>query len=196
MKPLLILLSAILISAIGYGQSAFEYFSIGLVKYNLDDFTKAISDFDRAIEANPEYSEAYNLRGASKYNLGDYEGAIEDYTSAIEIDSRQSDGIGLTIYDQRGKVIESKRSVTAEPFMATPFYNRALARSAKDDYQGAIEDFNAALQMDPSLITAYYFMGELKYELGDLTGACSDWQKANDHGIAEAAELLQELCTP
>jgi tetratricopeptide (TPR) repeat protein len=196
MKPLLMTISVMLISAISYGQSAFEYFSIGLVKYNLNDFEKAIADFDKALEANPEYSEAFNLRGASKFNLGDHEGAIEDYSKAIELDKRQTGGVRLTVYDQRGRMIESANQAMADPSLAAPYYNRALAREALEDYQGAIEDYTSALNIDPDLMSAFFFRGELKHRTGDRHGACSDWKRADELGVIEASELLREYCYP
>ena len=196
MKSLLMTISVILINAISYGQSAFEYFSIGMVKYNLNDFEKAITDFDKALEANPEYSEAFILRGASKFNLGDFEGAIEDYSMAIELDRRNAGGIRLTIYDQRGKMIESTNPAMADPSLATPYYNRALAREALEDHKGAIEDYTAALESDPELVSAYFFRGGLKHRTGDRFGACSDWKKADELGVIEASELLLEYCYP
>jgi tetratricopeptide (TPR) repeat protein len=196
MKPLLMTISIILISVISYGQSAFEYFSIGLVKYNLRDFEKAITDFDKALEANPEFSEVYNLRGASRFNLGDLEGAIEDYSMAIELERRQTGGVRLTVYDQRGRMIESANQAMVDPSLAAPYYNRAIARVALQDYQGAIEDYTSALDIDPDLMSAFFFRGELKHRTGDRHGACSDWKRAEELGVIEAAELLKEYCYP
>jgi tetratricopeptide (TPR) repeat protein len=196
MKGLLLSIFAILLNSVSYGQSGFEYFNIGLVKYNLSDFEKAISDFDRAIEVNPEYSEAYNLRGASKFNLGDFTGAIEDYNRAIELDKKHVGGIRLTIYDQRGRKIESTEPVIGNAGMAVPYYNRALAREALEDFEGAIEDYTAALDIDPDLLRAYFFRGGLKHLTGDLYGACSDWRQAGELGVVEALDLLMDHCDP
>lgn len=193
MKSLLIL-SGILWGANIFGQTAFEYYNIGLVKYNLHNHAQAISDFDKAIEINPEYAEAYNLRGASKYNIEDYEGAIEDYSRSIEINTRRLGVARLTISDYAGKVIESEKPSRVNSVLASPYYNRALAKVETGDYEGAIEDYSKALENNADLISVYYNRAVLKYKLEDMAGACSDWKKAELHGIIEAAEWFNNYC--
>ncbi len=57
-----------------------------LLNITLKDYKGAIEDYTKAIDINPDHSNAYNNRGLSKYNLKDYRGSIEDYTKAIDID--------------------------------------------------------------------------------------------------------------
>ena len=40
---------------------------------------KSITDYNRAIELNPEDASAYYNRGRAKDKLGDYDGAVADY---------------------------------------------------------------------------------------------------------------------
>jgi tetratricopeptide (TPR) repeat protein len=54
-------------------------------KRNIDNFKGAIADFDKAIELDPEYAEAYIARGGTKEKLGDFSGAIEDYEESIRL---------------------------------------------------------------------------------------------------------------
>ena len=84
MKKLLITL-ALLISAVSFGQTAEEYFNSGSDKHNLKDYNGAISDYNKAIEINPNLADAYLNRGVSKDELKDFNGAISDYNKAIEI---------------------------------------------------------------------------------------------------------------
>jgi lipoprotein NlpI len=62
----LILLSALLIFACNFGQKADEYFSSGLDKTKVEDYSGAISDFTKAIEIDPNYAIAYARRGNRK----------------------------------------------------------------------------------------------------------------------------------
>ena len=48
-------------------------------------------DYDRAIELNPDYAEAYYNRGDAKSELGDHEGAAADRKRAIELDPEIKD---------------------------------------------------------------------------------------------------------
>jgi tetratricopeptide (TPR) repeat protein len=49
------------------------------------DYYGAITDFNKAIELDPNDDDAYYNRGRSKHSLKDHSGAIEDYTKAIEL---------------------------------------------------------------------------------------------------------------
>ena len=49
------------------------------------DYYGAIVDWDQAIELNPEYAEAYYVRGVVKHKLGDHDGAEADRKQAIEL---------------------------------------------------------------------------------------------------------------
>ena len=51
----------------------------------MKQYAEAISDFDKAIDLNKDYAEAYNNRGLVKYDLKHYDAAIEDYGKAIEL---------------------------------------------------------------------------------------------------------------
>ena len=72
--------------------------NFGLSKYDSQDYKGAIADFTKAIELDPNDSEAYNNRGLSKADLQDYKGAIVDYSKA-------TDGYTLWYYNTKKKLI-------------------------------------------------------------------------------------------
>ena len=89
----------------------------------LGDHEGAIADYDKALELNPQYTEAYNSRGNAKYASGDHEGAIADYDKAIECDPQHADA----------------------------YSNRGSAKDASGDHAGAREDWARAREIDPNL---------------------------------------------
>ncbi len=66
-------------------ETTSQYRESGNIKYNSEDYQGAISDYTKAIEINPGFSDAYCNRGSAKNELKDYSGAISDYTKAIEL---------------------------------------------------------------------------------------------------------------
>jgi lipoprotein NlpI len=62
------------------------------------------------------------------------------------------------------------------------------------DYEGAIKDFNKAIELDPSRASAYSSRGLAKYYLLNKEGACADWIKASQKGDVTSLYLLKENC--
>src|SRR4029077_562879 len=60
-----------------------------------------------------------------------------------------------------------------------PYYNkRGLAREAKGDHDGAIADYNRAIDFNPKYAGAYNNLGVAKQAKGDLDGAIADFNRA------------------
>ncbi|MGB5772260.1 MAG: tetratricopeptide repeat protein, partial [Crocosphaera sp.] len=56
-------------------ESYQKFFESGYLHYNLSEYDKAIADYTKAIELNPNYAYAYNNRGLAYYNLKEYQKA-------------------------------------------------------------------------------------------------------------------------
>ena len=62
----------------------------GLALDNLDKSDEAIKAYDKAIEINPQYSDAWNNKGIALDNLNKSDEAIKAYDKAIEINPHNS----------------------------------------------------------------------------------------------------------
>jgi tetratricopeptide (TPR) repeat protein len=89
-----------------------------------------IQDYNKAIELNPDFADAYNNRGIAKYDLGDYRGAIQDYNKAIELN----------------------------PDFADAYYNRGIAKYDLGDKNGSCLDWSKAGELGDE--TAYDLIKE------------------------------------
>ena len=83
MKNLLLILT--FVSSLSFGQKPDEYFNRANDKAKLQDYRGAIADYSKAIELNPDFSEAYYNRGTCKIILKDKEGACLDWSKAGEL---------------------------------------------------------------------------------------------------------------
>jgi tetratricopeptide (TPR) repeat protein len=65
-----------------------------------------------------------------------------------------------------------------EPNDVQAYYNWGVARYLSGDKQGAIDDFNHAIQIDPNFALAYNNRGLARNDLGDQRGAIDDFNHA------------------
>lgn len=165
-------------------NTAEDYYASANVKYyELQDILGGLSDYDRAIELDPNHALAYSNRGnLKKDHLQDYQGSLADYDLALLIDPRDH----------------------------VTYYNRALLKNIKQDYQGSLADYDRAIslqesfanELNPDAADSYNNRAMLKYlELEDLAGAIADMQIArslyqqqgNDPRAIQAIELISRF---
>lgn len=115
-----------------------------------DDDERAISDYTKAIELDPNDAYPYHHRGLAYYRKGDYSQAISDHAKGIELD----------------------------PNNASAYYNRGLAYYKKGDFYPAIADFTKAIARNPDHAKAYYGRGLAYSKKGDRARASADRAKA------------------
>jgi tetratricopeptide (TPR) repeat protein len=102
------------ILAADYANRGFAYFDSG-------ELDHAIADYDKAIQLDPKFAQAYSGRCAVKIKKGDLTHAIADCDQAIVLD----------------------------PKLAIAYNNRGLAKQAQGDTAGAAADTARAQQLDP-----------------------------------------------
>jgi Flp pilus assembly protein TadD, contains TPR repeats len=66
-------------------NSANDYFLMGDYEYEKGNCEEAIRNYDKAIELNPDYAEAYNNRAYTHMRMRLYELALPDLDRAIEL---------------------------------------------------------------------------------------------------------------
>ncbi|MFP4308630.1 MAG: tetratricopeptide repeat protein [Desulfococcaceae bacterium] len=66
--------------------TANEYFEKGLEYRKAEDWKKSAAQFEKAVEADPDYAEAYSNLGYAYRKQGMFEKAVRTYNKAIELD--------------------------------------------------------------------------------------------------------------
>jgi serine/threonine protein kinase len=148
------------------------------------DSKGAIEDFSKAIELQPNYTEAYLYRGLAKFDLDDNKGAIEDFSQAIKLKPNT-----LTAYAYRGSAwsrLDSnenakqdwKQAIQIQPDNALSYNSLGNARSNLGDNKAAIKEYDQAIALDPYLYRAYNNRGAAKIKLNDHKSAMEDYSQA------------------
>ena len=69
-------------------------------------------------------------------------------------------------------------------------YNRGIEKKYLGDYEGAISDFDKAIEINP-IEDVLYDRGLLRFEEGNFEGGCADWQKVRKFGNSEYTKYIQ-----
>jgi tetratricopeptide (TPR) repeat protein len=67
--------------------------------------------------------------------------------------------------------------IKAKPYLAEPYFFRALAKFSLDDFKGAETDLSLCLERNPFLWYAYQYRGAARQGLGNFAGAIDDYNK-------------------
>ena len=126
--PLLLLVLLVVIHHRAFCDEADDRFSRGKAKFWRGDTNGAMAEFNRVIELDPKYIDAYPNRAFLRQARGDLDGAIADYTKAIEL----------------------------KPGHVLAYSNRGNTRQLKGDLDGAVADYTKAIELDPNYAFAYY----------------------------------------
>ncbi|HEX7771319.1 MAG TPA: tetratricopeptide repeat protein, partial [Pyrinomonadaceae bacterium] len=127
----------------------------------------------------PEAALNHFKNAMKKGGNGDFDGAIEDYTRAIRLSShfdtsKSSDKrLGNSLTDYSAETI-----TVVDPFTANAYNNRGLVRFKKNDYTGAIEDFDQALKIRPGLADIYMNRAAALRAMGERQAAMKDLDRA------------------
>jgi len=156
----------VLMEAKPYRGYALAYTNRADSRSDRGEFEKAMEDYDRALELNPEYVDALNNRGMIRGLQQQYQEAIRDFDEAIRI----------------------------RPDFAKAYNNRGNARRFLGDADGALQDFTRAINIKPTYLDAYINRGILFYLTGDSLAACSDWKFVQRSGSRAADQLVKDYC--
>ncbi len=83
-----------------------------------------------------------------------------------------------TGYNSARESQELKTNVSPNKQTAEEYFYRGLSKYELGDYNGAIQDYNKAIQLAPDNTSAYINRGNSKSNLGDENGAIQDYNKA------------------
>lgn len=106
--------------------------------YELDKYMRALEEFDKSLEINPENADIWSYKGFALYILGRYEEALEAFDKSLEINPKNEN-----VWSFKGSTL----------YM--------LDRPEK-----ALKAFDKALQKNPNKFEAWFNKGSILFELG------------------------------
>jgi tetratricopeptide (TPR) repeat protein len=144
-------------------QKAELFFEQGLLHDSAEEYAKARSSYDKALEFKPDYHAAWKNRGNALYNLGRLEDAIASYDKALEI----------------------------KPDYHEAWNNRGIALGNLGRLKEAIASFDQALEIKPYSYEACNNRGNALRNLGRLEKAIASYDKALEFKQDSSRSLVQ-----
>jgi tetratricopeptide (TPR) repeat protein len=149
---------------------------------------EALHHYSEAIDASPDFALAYLAR-ANIYNfMGEYRKSIEDLDKAIELDLQLASAYYLrrSAYNRLGEpnitavdgFKESLEDASKAIQLARAYTDRGATKAQLDEHEDAIQDFNKAIELDPTNASAYLQRGKAYNELGRHETAIKDLDNA------------------
>jgi protein O-mannosyl-transferase len=163
------------------------------------DLDRAIDHFNRAIEAKPDYFEAYLNRGNAWRRKGDLQQALRDYQRASELEPRDpapfyNQGNAYQAMEETDKAIEAYgRALTLGLDDAGLYVNRGNAYLVKGDLESAVADFTRALARRSDSTEAYNNRAVAYFRMKDYDRAWADVRSCRRIGGTPNERFLQEL---
>lgn len=82
--------------------------------------------------------------------------------------------------------------IKVKPYMAEPYFFRAVAKLRLEDYKGAEADCDISIDYNPFIIDAYRVRGAARQSRGDYKGAIEDYNKGLEYMPEDKYFLLQK----
>ncbi len=170
-------------------KAAADSFEKGLDFYNKgyeDNYRKAAENFEKALAADPKYSQAALYLGRTYNALFDEQKAQQAFKKAIEIDPDYLEarasyaGMLLDIGDSDEAIRQLNVVAQRDPANAMAQYLLAQAFRMKDQYPQSIEAARAAIRLNPNNPEPHFWLAESLRMSG-----------AYDKGVAEYSEYLR-----
>jgi tetratricopeptide (TPR) repeat protein len=153
-----------------------------------NEVDKAIENYKKAIEIDPQKATGYIVMGSALLNQGNVDKAIENYKKAIEI---APDKVGAIAYItlgnallNQGKVDEAvenyKKAIEIDPQKATGYIAMGSALLNKGNVDEAIENYKKAIEIAPDKVdvNTYTIVGNALLNQGKVDEAVENYKKA------------------
>jgi import receptor subunit TOM70 len=147
----------------------------------MGDGKKALVDFDKAIEIDPNYVQTYIKRGSIFMEQGDAVKTFNEFETAIAIDAKDPN-----IYYHRYVPIfccvafsffQSYHILTRLLFIYFVLYSGQVF-FITGEYEAAAKDYIKSIELEPKFVFSHIQYGVAQYKLGNISDAMNVFKKA------------------
>jgi tetratricopeptide (TPR) repeat protein len=156
----------------------------GITYGYLNEYQRAIEDFDRALQLDPKQVWAYVERGYVFRRLQEFHLAIEDFNRALQLDPKDtwayaSRSLAFFELNEYQRAIEDcDRAIQLDPKYTWAYVCRSIAYRGLYKYRQAIEDCNHALELNSNFARAYFHRSIAYSRIHEYQAAIEDCNQA------------------
>jgi len=161
----------------GQGSAATQAFTMACAFDIKKEYDDALTHYTRTIDLDPNFAPAYLNRGELKRQRGESLVAIADFTKVIGLDPKN-----IIAYNGRAMAYRDKHESKQDMDKAISDFSRVIAHDSRyvdayinrgyvyfysNDYNRAINDFRAAVAIDPNSDAGPRGLGDVYYKDSD-----------------------------
>ena len=157
--------------ALSFSEMPIYWNGIGITYERLDRLDEAFQAYDRAIELDSSFADAYNNRANVYVKFGQHWKAEDDYKKAVKLDPKFAsafNNLGALLYDHERyeEALECyRKAFIINPKQAETCSNLAMAVKEAGDPAEAVGLYFNALALDPSLTKIHHYLAQALYDL-------------------------------
>jgi tetratricopeptide (TPR) repeat protein len=176
-----------------------DYLKLAELHFELQDYSKALEDYEQAIRLNPGMVRPWFGRANTRLKLigmkASEEGDLYLFSANTGFNAPPGEEAAMDQEFDYGEVIRDyDRVIELDPGFQYAWYNRGYVKALNGNYWGAISDLTRAAELDPEFADAFYNKGLLLIYLNLKAVGCQDISMAGELGIEDAYAVLKRYC--
>jgi len=195
----------------GDGQSESEKeFLQGIECVKMKQFNLALGHFNKAIDSAPDqnsknrYQALYKAfylmnRAVLKAEMIDFIASMDQNVQRLSMDDSGTTRARVSnhttkVYDYSDAIADMQAAIKLVPDIAYLHYDMGNLRCLASELIPAIESYNSAISLHPSMGEAYFNRGLVLIYLKDKEKGCIDLSRAGELGIKDAYSVIGKYC--
>lgn len=168
----------------GGTDDALAQFWLGEARLRQGDNFGAAAAYNRALELQPTFPEAYLGLAQLRYAQGDLQGALQTIDTAVQQRAEYAEALLFRgkLLQELGRTNEAEAaytaSIRADANIAETHYRRGIIALQSERYDDAVRDLRRATQLQQNFPEAFYWLGRSYYAEGRLEQAIQALQQA------------------
>ena len=138
------------------------WFFLGEIQFQMEMDNQAIESFDKSLQFDSQYADAYASKGRTLLYMGSYDLSIECYEQAIALKADKAIywfDLGMAykgkansekVHECFVRVVTLSKELALHQQLQDSFYNMGMAALSKKDYVHALENFNKVIELTPN----------------------------------------------